>query len=239
MSVAKITRDFVSNIEYGKLFTYNDIPNANKTTIAIELSRLFKKGIIKKVSKGKFYKPKKKVFGEIEPSSDEKIFSLIKSDDELSYETGFNSFRKLGLTTQIANEFTLASNKSYKKVKIDNINIKFIPKRIANIKEDEIYLIQILDALKDIKKIPATTPNEVIKNLKEIVKNISFQEQKKLTNFALKYTPRTRAVLGAILKELGNEDCSNILKNSLNPLTSYKINIDEDILKEKNYWKIK
>ncbi len=152
MSIAKIIRDFISNIEDGKLFTYEDIPNPNKTTIAIELSRLFKKGIIKKVSKGKFYKPKKKVFGEIEPSSDEKIFSLIKSDEELSYETGFNSFRKLGLTTQIANEFTLASNKSYKKVKIDNINIKFIPKRIVNIKEDEIYLIQILDALKDIKK---------------------------------------------------------------------------------------
>ena len=58
MSVAKITRDFVENIESAKLFTYDDIPSTNKTSVAIELSRLFKKGIIKKVSKGKFYKPK-------------------------------------------------------------------------------------------------------------------------------------------------------------------------------------
>ncbi len=57
MSAAKITRDFVSNIESAKLFTYDDIPCLNKTSVAIELSRLFKKGIIKKVSKGKFYKP--------------------------------------------------------------------------------------------------------------------------------------------------------------------------------------
>ncbi len=53
MSVAKITRDFVENIESAKLFTYDDIPCLNKTSVAIELSRLFKKGIIKKSFKRK------------------------------------------------------------------------------------------------------------------------------------------------------------------------------------------
>ena len=76
MSVAKITRDFVTNIEGAKLFTYDDIPCLNKTSAAIELSRLFKKGIIKKVSKGKFYKPKIRVFGEVAPNTNDKIKSL-------------------------------------------------------------------------------------------------------------------------------------------------------------------
>ena len=222
MSVAKITRDFVENIESAKLFTYDDIPCLNKTSAAIELSRLFKKGIIKKVSKGKFYKPKIRVFGEVAPNTN-------------SYETGANSFRKLGLTTQVSNETVIATNKPYRKVRIDNINLKFIPKRV-DAKGDEIYLVQILDAIKDINKIPATTPNDVVKYLKEIIKEESLEKQNKLTKFALKYTPRTRAILGAIFKEIGNKNCAYELKSTLNPMTNYKLKIEEDVIKEKKYW---
>jgi hypothetical protein len=45
MSVAKITRDFIEQIEDTKIFTYNDIPSNKKSSVAIELSRLFKKGV--------------------------------------------------------------------------------------------------------------------------------------------------------------------------------------------------
>ena len=235
MSVAKITRDFVENIESAKLFTYDDIPCLNKTSVAIELSRLFKKGIIKKVSKGKFYKPKIRVFGEVAPNTNEKIKSYLKSDETNSYETGANSFRKLGLTTQVSNETVIATNKPYRKVRIDNINLKFIPKRV-DVNDDEIYLVQILDAIKDINKIPATTPNDVVKYLKEIIKKESIENQNKLTSFALKYTPRTRAILGAIFKEIGNKKCAYELKSTLNPMTNYKLKVEEDVIKEKKYW---
>jgi hypothetical protein len=235
MSVAKITRDFVTNIEGAKLFTYDDIPCLNKTSAAIELSRLFKKGVIKKVSKGKFYKPKIRVFGEVALNTNDKIRSYLKSVDGNSYETGSNSFRQLGLTTQIANETTIARNGAYRKVKIDNINLKFIPKRVEA-KDDEIYLVQILDAIKDINKIPATTPNEVVKYLKEIIKEESLDKQNKLTKFALKYTPRTRAILGAIFKEIGNKNCAYELKLTLNSMTNYKLKIEEDVIKDKKYW---
>jgi len=235
MSVAQITREFVANFEDAKLFTYDDIPCINKTSATIELSRLLKKGIIKKVSKGKFYKPKQRVFGEVAPSSSDKIQSCLKSVDGNSYETGINSFRRLGLTTQIANETTIATNKGYRKVKIDNINLKFVPKKV-DAKDDEIYLVQILDAINDIKKIPATTPNEVVKYLKEIIKKESLDNQMKLTKFALKYPPRTRAILGAILKEVDNKYCAYELKSTLNPMTNYKIKIEEDVIKDKKYW---
>ena len=238
MSIAKLTREFISEIEDGEIFTYSDIPISNKSTVAIELSRLLKKGIIKKISKGKFYKPKKRVFGEVGPNSSQKVSALLKSIDGTNYETGFNSFRKLGLTTQVANEITIASNKQYKKVKLDNINIKFVPKRI-DVENDEVYLLQILDALKDIKRIPASTPSEIMKYLKEIIKEEAIDNQIKLSKFALKYTPRTRALLGAIFKDLGNRNCAYELKSTLNPLTSFKIDIDDRVLIEKEYWNIK
>ena len=237
MSVAKVTRDFVESVEEAKLFTYEDIPSNNKQSVAIELSRLYKKGIIKKVSKGKFYKPKKRVFGEIEPSSSEKIQSFTKSKDSVVYETGVNVFRKLGLTTQVAKTTIVVSNRIYKKVNIDNIEIKFIPKRVDISKED-ILLVQILDSLKDITKIPATTPEQVFVYIKDIVMKLSKEEQLKLCEYAKKYTPRTRALTGAILKEIGLWECAYELKQTLNPFTKYKISISKDILPTKKYWNI-
>jgi predicted transcriptional regulator of viral defense system len=235
MSVAKTTRDFVKSVESAKLFTYDDIPDSNKASVAIELSRLFKKGVIKKISNGKFYRPKIKVFGEIAPDINEKIKSYMKKDEGNSYETGINSFRKLGLTTQVSNEIVIATNQSYRKIKIDNVNLRFVPK-IVNVKKDDIHLAQILDAIKDIKKIPATTPNEVIKHLKKIIKKESIKNQNKLKNFALKYNPRTRAILGAIFKELGNRFYAYELKLTLNPTTNYKLKIEKDVIKDRKYW---
>jgi predicted transcriptional regulator of viral defense system len=237
MSVAQITRDFIEQVDSAKLFTYDDIPIDNKKTVAIELSRLYKKGIINKVSKGKFYKPKKRAFGDMQPSSKEKILSYFNSDDEVSYETGLNSFRQLGLTTQVASTTTIATNKSYRQIEIDNIKLKFIPKRVDVTKED-IYLVQILDALKDIKKIPATTPQKAFVYLKNLIQKESKQRQKKLAKYALKYTPRTRALLGAILKELGLWQEAFELKETLNPLTSFKIGLDLETLPTKKYWNI-
>jgi len=237
VSVAKVTRNFVDSIDEAKLFTYDDVPSDNKQTVAIELSRLYKKGIIKKVSKGKFYKPKKRVFGEIEPSSDEKISSYIGASDDIAYETGLNSFRQLGLTTQVAKTTTIATNKPYKKIELDNIKIKFVPKRV-DVPKDDILLVQILDALKDIKKIPDSTPEKAFGYLKEIIKKLSTEQQIKMAQYAIKYTPRTRALLGAVLKELGLWEQSFKLKETLNPMTKYKVGISKDILPSKEYWNI-
>lgn len=237
MSVAKITRDFIENFEDGKIFTINDIPSCKKSSVIIELSRLFKKGLINKVSKGKYYKPKKRAFGQIGPSSDDKISKYLDNAEGVSYETGSNSFRQLGLTTQISKTTTIATNKPYRKVQIDNINIKFVPKRV-DVKTKDIHLLQILDALKDIKKIPATTPSLAYVYLKSIIEKESTENQFKLTKYAKKYTPRTKALLGAILKELGNNECAYELKDSLNVLTTFKLGISSDIIKDKKYWNI-
>ena len=81
MSVAKITRDFIEQIAYTKIFTYNDIPSNKKSSVAIELSRLLKKGVVKKIAKGKFYKPKQSRFGEIAPSDEEIAKSYLVEED--------------------------------------------------------------------------------------------------------------------------------------------------------------
>ena len=59
-----------------------------------------------------------------------------------------------------------------------------------------------------------------------------------MAQYAIKYTPRTRALLGAVLKELGLWEQSFKLKETLNPMTKYKVGISKDILPSKEYWNI-
>ena len=132
---------------------------------------------------------------------------------------------------------TIATSKPYKKVEIDNIKLKFVPKRVDVAKED-IYLVQILDALKDIKKIPATTPENAFSYLRNIIQKETKANQLKLTEYAMKYTPRTRVLLGAILKEIGLWQEAFQLKDTLNPITTFKIGISSDTLPSKKYWNI-
>lgn len=236
MSTAKITRNYIDSINDAQLFTYEDIPCDKKSSVAIELSRLYKKGIIKKVSKGKFYKPKKRVFGEVEPSSNEKILSYL-NNSSIDYETGLNGARKLGLTTQVSKIITIATDQPSRMIELDNIKLRLVEKRV-NVPKSDIFLVQILDAIKDIKKIPATTPEKTFIYLKKIIEKEDRSKQKKLAEYALKYNPRTRALVGAILRELGLWELSYLLKETLNPLTKYKVGISNDILPSKSYWNI-
>lgn len=237
MSIAKITRTFIKDLEEGKLFTYNDIPSNNKISISLELSRLFKKGLIKKLSKGKYYKPKIRSFGEIAPSSEETIQSFLEDTKGNNYETGYNSYLNLGLTSQVANVTIIASDKKAKKIKINNLNIKFVQKKL-NVKKDDIYLLQILDALENIKKIPGTNVNDALLILKRIIKELSDKKQKLITKYSEEYAPRVRAILGAILKEFGKWELSYSIKSQLNPLTKYTLGISSKVLSNKKDWNI-
>lgn len=236
MSVAKITRNFVDSIENGKIFMYDDIPSDNKMGIAIELSRLFKKGLIKKVSKGKYYKPKITPFGEIGPSSDEKIKSFIESSNN-DYVSGISNLNRLGLTTQVSNVITIASNQSSRKVKLQNTTIKFVPKLNQSSKKD-INLLQLLDALNSLKKIPDTSIDEAFRMIKGMIEKLEKKEQQSLAKLALNYPPRTKALVGAILKNVGLWEEAYKLKSTLNPISIYKINISKEILPNKDEWRI-
>jgi hypothetical protein len=235
MSVAKITRDFIEQIEDTKIFTYNDIPSNKKSSVAIELSRLFKKGVVKKISKGKFYKPKQSRFGEIAPSDEEIAKSYLVEED--AYITGYGGYNRLGLMTQIPNVITIASNRIPSRIRVENVNIRFVP-NIANGGVKDTQLLQILDALRDIKNIPDNSPNDVVLSIKKIVRKFDVEKIKKMLQLVRKYPPRVKAILGAILKEMGRWEEAYLLKEMLNPLTTYKIGISGDTLPNRDEWKI-
>ena len=165
MNIAKKIEEKIDNIESGKTFTYKDldIKKGEYYAAAKSIERLIKKEIIKRISTGVFYKPKLTVFGELKPDEGKIITPyLFKNGKRIAYITGLLLYNKMGLTTQIPKEISIASNK--KRIYISRGNIKAKAVRSYFEVTDENYkLLELLDALKDFKKIPDINKKSVIK----------------------------------------------------------------------------
>jgi hypothetical protein len=99
--------------------------------------------------------------------------------------------------------------------------------------------LQILDVVRFVRDIPATTADEVCRRLIQIFKELSPDEQAKIAKLALKYTDYVRALCGAILALNGADDSLlALLDKSLNGVTTYRLEISESILPTKEKWRI-
>ncbi len=96
-----------------------------------------------------------------------------------------------------------------------------------------------MDALRFIKKIPDTGIKNSCLRLKIIIEKLTEKEQRTAIRLAMKYQPSTRALLGAILSDLGKETITVKLKKSLNPITSYDTPGAADALVSAQSWSFK
>jgi hypothetical protein len=95
-----------------------------------------------------------------------------------------------------------------------------------------------LDFLKYINKAPDVSIEAVLTTVKQEILKLENSKQKKLISLAKEYPPKVRALLGALLQSMGKWDFAFTLKETLNPLSSYKLNIDASILPNKEKWRI-
>ena len=144
----------------------------------------------------------------------------------------------MGLTTQIPREISIASNK--KRIYISRGNIKAKAVRSYFEVTDENYkLLELLDALKDFKKIPDLNKKSAIKILTGKILELENNKIKELIDIALEYPPRVRAFLGALLENINKKIDTKSLEDSLNPLSEYKLGLTKDILPTAKKWNIR
>lgn len=233
MTVAKDVKQKVLQIEEGKVITYDDFAYLqNFNAVSLVLSRLVKEGVLKRLEKGKYYKPIKSKFGGRGPSESQ----IVKSLADEGYVSGSVAYNKLGLTTQVPNEVIIIGKKYNRTTKVGNLSVKY-QKREGSFNNKNIKYLQILDAIKDIKKIAGSNVNQSLEKIISIIKNMDASEQERLAKYAENYKPMVRAVLGAILEQLGNPLFQN-LKQTLNPLTKYNIGIEASSLPNIESWRI-
>ena len=240
MKVAEKIERKINRMKEGTTFKYQQlgIDQSEYSAAAKAIERLIKKGIVKRVTTGVFYKPKQSAFGELRPREEELLKPYLFQDGKrIAYITGGLLYNRMGLTTQVPKTIKVASKVKRVTTKIGKIQVKPV-KSYVDVTNENYYLLEILDALKDFKTITDIDKKSAIMLLNNKIGTLSENERSKLIRYALKYPPRATALLGAILELSKKKNGLESLKTKLNPLTTYKIGIKEEILSTAPKWNI-
>ena len=241
MKISDYIRNTIGRFPKGYVFTYIDFIGKvkNKEALIKALNRLAASGRIVKLTKGKYYKPDQSPFGELPPGQYQVVKDLLKRDGKVvGYLTGLSIYNDLGLTTQIGSVIQIGKQDVRSSFKRGRYSIYFV-KQKNKITKENIPLLQLLDVLRFIKKIPDSDIKNSGKTSFTLISKLSEREMDSLVRLALKYQPSTRALLGAILTDFGKVKLTEKLKKSLNPITAYNIPGISSVLNSASEWGIK
>ncbi|HCU69838.1 MAG TPA: hypothetical protein DGF30_11630 [Desulfomicrobium sp.] len=228
-------RQRIKQFAVGEVFGYDafgELAQAKRKALTRALSQLVKAGEIKKASRGRFYKPAKNRFGDVPITDAERLKDVLKN----GYVSGTAAFNRLGITTQIPAVIEIASpDKSYS-TNVGRLRIQYTRSYIREIPKD-VELLMILDAIKEIRKVPDASPDDVVRRLLWIIKRLEKDRVEKMVEYAMHYPPRVRAILGAILEHARYKRLRSVLKATLNPDTEYLVGL-EDSLPNLKKWKL-
>lgn len=243
MKTSDFIEDKINRFPKNYVFTYVDfLTEVNKKEAVIKhLNRMVKSGKINKLSKGKYYKPQETVFGTLLPEQYQIVKDFLEDEGRkrIGYITGYSVYNALGFTTQISNVIQIGVQQTRPKLKRGRFTIIFI-KQKNTINNENIPLLRLLDLIRFIKKIPDTSIDKSCKRLLVMLKELSDEDKIQIVKLAFKYSPGTRALLGALLSAIQFKD-QNLLSQlfeSLNPITNYKIAVSKSILPSAVNWYI-
>lgn len=240
MNIAQSIQKSVAVMPAGQIFGYQELSSYATSPSAVikALGRMVSDKRLERYSKGKFYVPKEGMLGLRKPSDSEKIRSILYKNGRLrGYVTGISLYNQLGLTTQMPRTISVAINGGRQEKEFGTIRIKTIVTRVP-IEEKDVTLLQYLDVLKDIKKIPDSDVELSLKIMSGYISKLSTDEQKRLLKLALTYySPQVRALMGLLFSSL-ELLLSNRLKLSLNPTTIYKLKLNQTNWPMANEWNI-
>lgn len=240
MKVTDIITDKINRLPVGYVFTYNDfnlqVDNIGAITKAI--SRMVKNGRLRKLSPGRFYKPRFTDFGELKPEIYQVVKDLLEQNGKImGYLTGYSVYNQLGLTTQLSAIIQIGTNELKKSITRGMFKIRFI-KQPNKLTKENIPLLRLLDAIRNIKEIPDAAIEQSCKTLIMLIKKLNKQDRELFIRLAKKYNPATRALAGAIFEICFGKKSSDTIYITLNPSSEYKFGISENILPNKQKWNI-
>ena len=239
MRTAQSIYQMINTFDPGKVFGYDKLNLESDQFVAASkaLQRLKNKGIIKSISPGMFYIPIKSVFGELKPGGGDIVEKyLFNGGKRVGYLTGIGIYNQMGFTTQVSKIYKIAYFNRRISTKVGTATIKSA-RSYVSITKYNYRSLQLLDVIKDFNEIPDMNIAGGILLLKSKIKSAN---KKQMIECSKKYTPRVRALLGAILDYL-NYDQKNLvlLKDSINQLSSFKYGIKKKMLPTMINWNIK
>lgn len=212
-----------------------DLDTATAAGVAATLSRLSREGCLRRIRRGVYYRPGKTAFGETQPAAEAVAGFLLR--DRKAVRTG--EFNRLGLTTQMSNVLTSASDRTVRMKGVGSVGLRFVNRALALQKGIRAGERTVLDSLRMLERIPDATPEQVLSRLVRLIEQGKLDFDR-LARFALAEPPRVRALLGAIGETVGVDAGKLVpLRKSLNPITIYRIVGASHVLENSGAWNIK
>ena len=251
-SKAHAVRARVLDAGADRLWTYADFSdmlakNVDRMALAAELSRLTKRGELTRIRRGVYYRPRMGVFGATRPDPVALADATLRTRGETAVPTGMSVYNRLGFTTQLSNTVARATTHRVPSglLRENGVRLYTVRRPVAAQKGITPAERAALDAMRDVGRIPGSTPAGVVSRMATLIKSKNL-DYARLARFALVEPPRVRALLGAIGDGLRNGDGApsvahrsvDNLKASLNPLTSYSIPGLRGTLRTAMKWRI-
>ncbi|SJZ84906.1 DUF6088 family protein [Sediminibacterium ginsengisoli] len=241
MKTAEKIAKVIGGLPEGRVFTYQDlgVRTTEYAAAAKALGRLVMSGNLRRAKTGMFYKAQKTVFGELQPAEEQLLRPyLFERNKRVAYITGTALYNRMGLTTQVPRIIRIASRGKRVIAKAGNLRIQAV-KSYVEVTDDNYYLLETLDAMKDFKTIPDTNKESMIIILKKRIAELKKQDLNRIACIALEYPPRVRAFLGALLEVMELVPLQQKeLKATLNPLSAYQFGIGKGLLPTADNWNI-
>ena len=189
----------LDRIPEGRIFTFDDLvfQSPKFAQVAVILSNLTKEKKLIRIEKGAYYKSKSSSLGlgYLPVYQEEKLNYLIKKMD--GYLTGTYIYNKMSLTEQVPSVITIAVRYPVRAFTFEKLSVECV-KSYVDISGDspDLYLVRILDAIKDCRHIPGTSPQEVYDRIFNLhVSTLGYAFLEKLVSLSKKYPPRVRKIL--------------------------------------------
>ena len=240
-TIADKVKSQIDAFKEGYVFSYTVMEDATKNREAIikALNRFTEKGILHKLSKGKFYKPVKSEYGKFGPDLNEIVKDLLEQNGEqIGYLTGHSIFNKLRVTTQLSNTIQIGRNTFKPPIKRSIYTIQFVLQRNI-ITKDNIEILQVLDCLKMLKGIPDTSRDNSLHVLGKIIRKYKKPQRDMLIQLSIKYPSSTRALLGMIFEEEKIMRPLDKIRETLNPISKFNMTLRNYDKLVKDNWNIK
>jgi hypothetical protein len=221
-----------------KVWTYGDFTGLPTMAVAASLSRLCKRGVIRRLRKGVYYVPRWSRFGDIVPEAPRVAAAVLKHRGfSFVAPSGVPAYNRLGLTTQVSGTPMFVTDRGTRSLDVGdmgNVVVRFA-QAVRGIRPDE---RAALDALRDVRRIPDSSPAEVVLRLANLFKSgrLSFERVARLSR---KEPARVRALLGAIGSYIASDPVLLAeLRKSLNPTTRFKLGMSTALPTARD-WKIR
>ena len=234
-------KKIIDSFPLGFVFTSNDFHMLveNPKKINKVLNDFVSQDYLRKISKGRFYKPHIGKCGESLPDIYQTVKDLlVRNGKMIGYLTGYAIFNDLMLTTQAPTILQIGMHKEKRAIVRSNYRIHFF-KQENSITKSTIPLLRLLDCLRFFKIIPDITPDSACQRIICLLKSLDEQQITKIKRLALNYTPQAIALLGAMLETINPADDTDSLYKKLNQLTVYKLYISKNYLPTQKKWNIR